>query len=100
MVDLRIVSKNYISGAPLHATGTQTPASLTQAPTRSNLDARLVLSELPLGSAKGTISLWGKNLLNEKDPNFFIDYGANFQNLTAAYFPDPRTYGVTLGVRF
>ena len=30
------------------------------------------------------VSLWGKNLLNEKDPNFFIDFGANFQRLIAA----------------
>ena len=40
------------------------------------------------------------NLLNEKDPNFFISYGSTFQNLITAYFPDPRTYGVSVGFKF
>ena len=101
IVDLNIVSKSYVSPSPLVTTApTQMAADLTRTPTRTLLDARLVLSELPLGGTTASISLWGKNLLNEKDPNFFIGYGSSFQNLITAYFPDPRTYGVTLGMRF
>ncbi|QZP09018.1 TonB-dependent receptor [Caenibius sp. WL] len=101
IADLNLVSKSYVSASPLVTTApTQTAAALTRTPTRTLLDARLVLSELSLGGATASVSLWGKNLLNEKDPNFFISYGANFQNLITAYFPDPRTYGVTLGLRF
>ena len=60
----------------------------------------LVLSELAIGGTTASVSLWGKNLLNEKDPNFFISYGSTFQNLITAYFPDPRTYGVSVGLKF
>ncbi|MGH6782093.1 MAG: TonB-dependent receptor domain-containing protein, partial [Sphingomonadaceae bacterium] len=101
IVDLNFMSDYYISPNPLVPTlPTQSPASLTRSPGRTTLDARAVLSEIPIGSATGTLSLWGRNLLNEDNPNFFIDYGANFQRLITAYFPDPRTYGVTLGLRF
>ena len=101
IVDFNLVTKSYVSPSPLEPTAlTQTAADLTRTPTRTMLDARLVLSELPIGGATGTVSLWGKNLLNEKDPNFFIDFGANFQRLIAAYFPDPRTYGVSVGLKF
>lgn len=101
IVDLSATSKYYISPSPLVPTSpTQTAADVTQSPGQTMLGARMVLSEVPVGNAKGTISLWGKNLLNEKAPNFFIDYGANFQRLITAYFPDPRTYGVSLGLRF
>ncbi len=101
IVDFNMVSEYYISPSPLvPASPAQTAATFTQSPGRTMLDARAVLSEIPIGSATGTLSLWGRNLLNEASPNFFIDYGANFQRLTTAYFPDPRTYGVTLGLRF
>lgn len=101
IVDLNMVSDYYVSPAPFVPTSpTQSAASLTRSPGRVMLDTRLVLSEIPVGSATATLSLWGRNLLNEDNPNFFIDYGANFQRLTTAYFPDPRTYGVTLGLRF
>ncbi|WP_176593457.1 TonB-dependent receptor [Sphingobium sp. EM0848] len=101
IVDFNMMSDYYVSPSPLVPTSpTQTAAAFTQSPGRTMLDARAVLSEIPIGSATGTLSLWGRNLLNEDNPNFFIDYGANFQRLTTAYFPDPRTYGVTLGLRF
>ncbi|WP_161566016.1 TonB-dependent receptor domain-containing protein [Caenibius tardaugens] len=101
IADLGIVSDYYSAAAPLKPTSaTQTPAEATRAPSRAMLDARLVLSELAVGNAHATISLWGKNLLNEKDPNFLTDYGASFQRLIAAYFPDPRTYGVTAAIKF
>ncbi|SNS06322.1 iron complex outermembrane recepter protein [Sphingomonas laterariae] len=101
IVDLNFMSSYYVSPSPLVPTlPTQTPASKTQSPGRTTLDTRLVLSEMPIGSTTGTLSLWGRNLLNEDNPNFFIDYGASFQRLITAYFPDPRTYGVTLGLKF
>lgn len=101
IADLNVTSNYYISAGPLVPTlPTQNPAALTRSPSKTMLGARVVLSELPIGASKGTISLWGKNLLNEKSPNFFIDYGANFENLITAYFTDPRTYGITFGLRF
>ncbi len=101
IADLSLVSKSYVSPSPLVTTApTQVAADLTQTPTRTMLDARLVLSELAIGGTTASVSLWGKNLLNEKDPNFFISYGSTFQNLITAYFPDPRTYGVSVGLKF
>jgi iron complex outermembrane receptor protein len=101
IVDLSMVSSYYSTSSALVPTSpTQSPASLTRSPGRTMLDARVVLSEIPIGSSTGTLSLWGRNLLNENNPNFLIDYGASFQRLVTAYFPDPRTYGVTLGLRF
>lgn len=101
IADLNMVSDYYVSPNPLVPTlPTQSPASAARSPGRTMLDARAVLSEIPIGSTTGTLSVWGRNLLNEDAPNFFIDYGANFQRMITAYFPDPRTYGVTLGLRF
>jgi iron complex outermembrane receptor protein len=46
------------------------------------------------------VSVWGKNLFDSKKPSNFIDFGTSFGGLTVAYFPDPRTYGLTVGVKF
>ena len=101
IADFSLLSSYYISPNPLRPTApTQTPASFTRSPGRAILDARAVLSEFPLGHATGTLSVWGRNLLDEDRPNFFIDFGASFLRLTTANFPDARTYGVTLEARF
>lgn len=103
IVDYTLVSKYYSSATatPRPTSPTETPARLVQSPGREMLGARAVLSEIPLGgTALGSFSIWGKNLLNEKDPNFFIDFGAGFSNMIIAYFPDPRTYGATFSISF
>lgn len=101
IVDLSRLSGYYQSAAALRpASPTEIDAHNTHSPGRTMLDARAILSEFPMGGLKGELSLWGRNLLNEDDPQFFIDFGANFQRLAVAYFPDPRTYGMTLSVRF
>ena len=41
-----------------------------------------------------------KNLTKESSPSNFIDFGPGFGGLTVGYFPDPRTYGLTVGVKF
>ena len=46
------------------------------------------------------ISLWGRNVFNDVSPSNFIDFGPGFGGLTVAYFNEPATYGMTLGVRF
>ena len=58
------------------------------------------ISPAPLASAKAEISLWVKNLTEESNPSNFIDFGPGFGGLTVGYFPDPRTYGLTVGVKF
>ena len=45
-------------------------------------------------------ALYVRNLTKEDDPSNFIDVGPGFGGLTLGYFPDPRTWGVSIGVRF
>lgn len=101
IADFSRLTPYYQSSAALRpATPTQTDANNSRSPGRTILDARAVLSGFALGGLEGELSLWGRNLLDEDDPQFFIDFGANFQRLAVGYFPDPRTYGVTLSVKF
>ena len=46
------------------------------------------------------IAGWVRNLTKEANPSNFIDFGPGFGGLTLGYFPDPRTWGVSVGVRF
>jgi iron complex outermembrane receptor protein len=62
------------------------------------IDAQIVLDKIPLGAAEAKFMIWGKNLTNDHDLVRAIDFGA--LGYAGAYFNDPRTYGVTLGVKF
>ncbi|MDP3674911.1 MAG: TonB-dependent receptor [Novosphingobium sp.] len=75
-------------------------ANNTRSPGRTIVNASARLSELPLGSARGELSFWVRNLTRENDPTNFIDFGPGFGGLTVGYFPDPRTYGVTVGIKY
>jgi iron complex outermembrane receptor protein len=61
---------------------------------------RAALTDFDLGGVKTEISAFVRNLTKEDSPSNFIDFGPGFGGLTLGYFPDPRTYGVTLGVKF
>jgi iron complex outermembrane receptor protein len=75
-------------------------ANNTKSKGRTIVNLRAAVSEVPLGGAKAELALWVKNLTKERDPSNFIDFGPGFGGLTVGYFPDPRTYGLTLGVKF
>lgn len=65
------------------------------------LNARLALSEIPLGSSmSGEVALWSRNLLDADEIANGIDFGPGFGNLTTAYFLEPRTWGVEFSVRW
>ena len=72
----------------------------TRSKGRTIVNLRAALSDFDLGGVKTELSAWVRNLGNEKNPSNFIDFGPGFGGLTLGYFPDPRTYGVTFGVRF
>lgn len=59
------------------------------------LDARLTLSDMPVGSGDARLSLWGKNLTDKKYYSFHGNSG-----LPSAIFGDPRSYGVDLSFDF
>ena len=76
------------------------PAALSRTPDRTVLDLRAVFSQFAIGPGKASLSIWGKNVLNDKSANYFIPFGPAFLNLVTANYNDPRTYGVTLGLRY
>lgn len=97
---------NYVSGyftfpyALRTANASQQNANNTRSPGRSIVNLRAGVAEVPLGGGKIDFSLWVRNLTKERDPSNFIDFGPGFGGLTVGYFPDPRTYGLTLGAKF
>ena len=99
--DLNHVSKYYtfpyaLSGDPF----TTQVARTTQSQGRTIVNLRAAFSDVKLGGAKFDISAWVKNVTNEANAQNFIDFGPGFGGLTLGYFPDPRTYGLTVGVKY
>ncbi|MXO74335.1 TonB-dependent receptor [Altererythrobacter aerius] len=99
--DLNHVSKYYTFP---YALVTPTPSDQNANNTRSDgrtiVNASLRLSEVPVGGGQAEVSLWARNITKEDSPSNFIDFGPGFGGLTVGYFPDPRTYGLTVGFRY
>ena len=75
-------------------------AFTTRSPGRTIVNMRAVMSNFMIGGVKTEVAGWVRNLTQEDRPQNFIDFGPGFGGLTVGYFPDPRTYGLTAGVRF
>jgi iron complex outermembrane receptor protein len=75
-------------------------AASTQSPGRTIVNLRATLAEFPIGGIEADISVFVRNLTKEDAPSNFIDFGPGFGGILLGYFPDPRTFGVTAGVRF
>ena len=75
-------------------------AATSRSKGRTIVNLRAAISEVPLGGGTAEVALWVRNLTKERDPSNFIDFGPGFGGLTLGYFPDPRMYGVTVGMRF
>ena len=94
---------NYISSYftyPFALTGGEQTAYSTKADDQVFVNARATVAQIPMGGSTAQVSIWAKNLFNFNKPSNFIDFGTSFGGLTVAYFPDPRTYGVTVGLKF
>jgi iron complex outermembrane recepter protein len=65
---------------------------------RSLVDAQIGIERIALGSGEGFVRIWGKNLTNRHDFVRGIDFGA--LGYAGGYYGDPRTYGITFGVKF
>lgn len=59
------------------------------------INARLMLTDLPVGPAGLQFSLWGRNLADEEYYSFHGDSG-----MPSAIFGDPRSYGVDVSISF
>jgi len=99
--DVSYTSSYFTYPYPLvAATPSDQNAYTTRSPGQTIVNARAVLSDLGWGETKTEVSLWVKNLFEEDRPRNLLDFGPGFGGLTVAYFPDPRTYGVTVRNRF
>jgi iron complex outermembrane receptor protein len=99
--DVSHVGKYYTYPYPLTMpSASDQVAGNTRSPGRTIVNMRLALSEIPLGSTRASIAAFVRNLTQEDRPTNFIDFGPGFGGLTLGYFPDPRTWGATVGIEF
>ncbi len=99
--DLSYVSKYYTFPYPLvTATPSDQNANSSRSKGRTIVNLRASIADIPLGGVKAEISGFVRNLTKEADPSNFIDFGPGFGGILLGYFPEPRTYGVTVGVKF
>jgi iron complex outermembrane recepter protein len=101
MGDLNHVAKYYTFPFALRGNPyIEQVAGTTQSKGRTIVNLRAALGDLEVGGAKLDIAAWVKNVTKEDNAQNFIDFGPGFGGLTLGYFPDPRTYGLTVGVKF
>ncbi|WP_176594206.1 TonB-dependent receptor [Sphingobium sp. EM0848] len=93
-LDYNYMSKRYFNPNPLSAPFSEQMAA---AP-RGLLDARLTLSELPIGGSNVTLSVWGKNITDKKYKVVGIDFGQ--LGFAGNIYGEPASYGVDLGIKF
>ncbi len=99
--DLSYVSKYYTFPYALVTTNlSDQNAHTSESQGRTIVNLRATVSNIPLAGTKAEISVFVRNLTKERNPSNFIDFGPGFGGLTLGYFPDPRTFGVTAGVKF
>ncbi|MCZ8018426.1 TonB-dependent receptor [Novosphingobium sp.] len=65
---------------------------------KKQIDAQVSIDGIQIGGGEAQLLVWGKNLTNRHEFARGIDFGA--LGYAGGYFADPRTYGVTLGVKF
>ncbi len=75
-------------------------AASTKASPQNIIDARLRLTDIQVPDGTLEISMWGKNIFNDKYRINGIDFGPNFGNLTISYYGDPATFGGDVTYRF
>ena len=64
------------------------------------LNLRLKLENINLWGNTASASLWVKNATDQAQIANKIDFGPGFANLTPAYFNEPRTFGVSLAMKW
>lgn len=99
--DLNYVSKYYtFPYALVTPTASDQNAHSSQSQGRTIINLRATAGEIALGGVKADLSVFVRNLTKEADPSNFIDFGPGFGGILLGYFPEPRTYGVSVGIKF
>ena len=101
ILDYTFTSEMYIYAANKSLddpkAGGQYLASIGEFPDTPNLNARLLLAEIPVGGpGEAEVSIYGRNLTDFDDRIPSIDFGG----FTNANWPTPRTYGMALSNRW
>lgn len=65
---------------------------------RNIVDAQIAVDRIPLAGSQAMVRFWVKNLTDEHNLVRAIDFGP--LGYGGGYYADPRTYGVTVGVKF
>lgn len=65
---------------------------------RSLVDAQISVEKLKMGGGDASVKLWAKNIFNKHDFVRGVDFAA--VGYAGGYFADPRTYGMTIGLKF
>jgi iron complex outermembrane receptor protein len=65
---------------------------------KKQMDAQISLDNIRLGGADAQLMLWGKNLTNRHEFVRAVDFGS--LGYAGGFYADPRTYGLTLNVKF
>lgn len=72
----------------------------TQVGALTTVDARLIVSDIPVGNSALQATLFGKNLFNAAERTAGIDFGAAFGNIVTRNYNWPRTWGLDLTLKF
>ena len=72
------------------------PSYLNYAPSAWIVNGRLALTDIDFGGVSAEIAVWGKNLTQNRDMNFPLNFGA----IEAANFNAARTLGADLKLKF
>ena len=95
--DVNHVSGYYAFPYPLNVpTASDQNAGNSRSPGRTIVNLRVAVSDLEMGGTTWEVAGYVRNLTKEDSPSNFIDFGPGFGGLTLGYFPDPRTWGVTV----
>jgi iron complex outermembrane receptor protein len=103
LVDWRYTSSYYLypyAKDPSAAFPLVPAASAVEAEALGLLDAQLRWENIQLGQTSAWVSLWGRNLTDTVKKQNGIDFGASFGDLNIASYNEPRTYGLSLGLKF
>lgn len=65
---------------------------------KKQIDAQISLDNIRLGGAEAQLMLWGKNLTNRHEFVRAVDFGS--LGYAGGFYADPRTYGLSLNVKF
>ncbi|HQR02784.1 MAG: TonB-dependent receptor [Proteobacteria bacterium] len=101
IVDYTYTAKVYLYAANKSLTAPNAGGSyvvgIDEVPAQMNINARLLLADVPVGGpGKADISLWVKNLTDEKKVIQKIDFGM----YQTANWQEPRTYGLTFNYKW